>query len=240
MQSWPVGTGHPCIGCSEKGIGFTKPIHALADLENQRPPAGYPRIVEEQGTGVSTAAVAVLSAVVGAAIGAGAMLTKKLEQAGAEGPAAMKIWRNPSGVAPMTVNRREFLREGLGGAAAAAACATAGRQPRRGAGKQDRAGKRHRPALRLDALHRLQGLHVGVQERPTSCRWTTLSATGLWDTPFELSGKTYTVIKAYQDGTADHQGPGQGRLRPHQAAMPALHRSLLRLGLPGQAMTKDP
>ena len=25
---------------------------------------------------------------------------------------------------------------------------------------------------------------------------------GLWDTPFELSGKTYTVIKIYQDGTA--------------------------------------
>lgn len=28
--SWPVGTGHPCFGCSEKGIGFTKPLHALA------------------------------------------------------------------------------------------------------------------------------------------------------------------------------------------------------------------
>ena len=57
---------------------------------------------------------------------------------------------------------------------------------------------------------------------------------GLWDTPFELSGKTYTVIKMYQDGTAAQQGSGQGRLRPHQAAMPALHRSLLRLGLPGE------
>ena len=78
MQSWPVGTGHPCIGCSEKGIGFTKPIHALADLKNQRPPVGYARVNEEQGTGLNTAGVAVLSGVVGAAVGAGAMLTKKL------------------------------------------------------------------------------------------------------------------------------------------------------------------
>ncbi|MGO9485962.1 MAG: hydrogenase small subunit [Rhodomicrobium sp.] len=78
MQSWPVGTGHPCIGCSEKGIGFTKPIHALADLKNQRPPVGYARVNEEQGTGLNTAGVAVISGVVGAAVGAGAMLTKKL------------------------------------------------------------------------------------------------------------------------------------------------------------------
>src|SRR5208282_3939868 len=78
MASWPVGTGHPCIGCSEQGIGFAKPIHALADLKNQRPPVSYPRVAEEQGTGLNTAGVAVLSGVVGAAVGAGAMLTKKL------------------------------------------------------------------------------------------------------------------------------------------------------------------
>ena len=34
------------------------------------------------------------------------------------------------------------------------------------------------------------------------CRWKTISARRLWDTPFDLSGKTYTVIKLYQDGTA--------------------------------------
>ena len=78
MQSWPVGTGHPCIGCSEKGIGFAKPIHALADLKNQRPPVMYPRVSEDQGTGVTTAAVAVLSAAAGAAVGAGVVLTKRV------------------------------------------------------------------------------------------------------------------------------------------------------------------
>lgn len=81
MQSWPVGTGHPCIGCSEQGIGFSKPIHALADLKNQRPPVGYPRVSEEQGTGPSIAGVAALSAAVGAAVGAGIVLTRKIAKA---------------------------------------------------------------------------------------------------------------------------------------------------------------
>ena len=26
--TWPVGCGHPCIGCTEQGIGFQKPIHS--------------------------------------------------------------------------------------------------------------------------------------------------------------------------------------------------------------------
>ncbi len=78
MQSWPVGTGHPCIGCAEPGVGFRKPIHALADLTGQRPPAGYPRVDEPQGNGATIAAVAVLSGAVGAAVGAGVKLTKML------------------------------------------------------------------------------------------------------------------------------------------------------------------
>jgi hydrogenase small subunit len=78
--SWPVGTGHPCIGCTEKGIGFTKPIHALADLKNVVPPAGYPRIVEEQGKGATIPAVAVVAAAAGAAVGAAAAMAKNLGQ----------------------------------------------------------------------------------------------------------------------------------------------------------------
>jgi hydrogenase small subunit len=76
--SWPVGTGHPCIGCTEKGIGFAKPIHALAELQNQRPPLGYPRVVEEQGTGATLASSAVLVGVAAAAAGAGFKLVGNL------------------------------------------------------------------------------------------------------------------------------------------------------------------
>jgi hydrogenase small subunit len=78
--SWPVGTGHPCIGCTEKGVGFTKPIHALSTLKNVVPPLGFPRIVEEQGSGATIAAVAVVAAAAGAAVGAAAAMAKNLGQ----------------------------------------------------------------------------------------------------------------------------------------------------------------
>lgn len=76
--SWPVGTGHPCIGCTEKGVGFVKPIHELAVLKTVTPPVGFPRIVEEQGKGASIGAAALTAAIAGAAAGAGAMLAKNL------------------------------------------------------------------------------------------------------------------------------------------------------------------
>ncbi len=76
--SWPVGTGHPCIGCTEKGIGFEKPIFALAELKGVTPPASYPRIVEEQGRGATIASVAVLAAAAGAVIGASAAMASNL------------------------------------------------------------------------------------------------------------------------------------------------------------------
>jgi hydrogenase small subunit len=76
--SWPVGCGHPCIGCTEKGIGFAKPIHAVAKMINVAPPLQYARIVEEQGRGATFASAAALAAVAGAAAGAAAMLTRNL------------------------------------------------------------------------------------------------------------------------------------------------------------------
>ncbi len=87
--TWPVGCGHPCIGCSEEGVGFTKPIHMLAKVKNVEPPAGYPGVAEAQGEGMSLGAAAVLAAVAGAAAGAGAMVAKNLgRQADAGAPPA--------------------------------------------------------------------------------------------------------------------------------------------------------
>ncbi len=76
--SWPVGTGHPCIGCSEKGIGFAKPIHALAEIRFVTPPTGFPHVIEEQGKGASLGAAALTAAIAGAAVGAGAMIAKNI------------------------------------------------------------------------------------------------------------------------------------------------------------------
>ena len=83
-----MGCGHPCIGCTEQGVGFAKPIHTLAKVKNVEPPVSYPGIVENQGKGVTVGAAAVLAAVAGAAAGATAVFSRKLgksnEQASAE------------------------------------------------------------------------------------------------------------------------------------------------------------
>lgn len=76
--SWPVGTGHPCIGCTEKGIGFTKPIHSLAEPVYITPPESYARIVEEQGQGLTLASGATVAVIGGLAIGAGAKFAANL------------------------------------------------------------------------------------------------------------------------------------------------------------------
>ncbi|MCP5365315.1 MAG: hydrogenase small subunit [Hyphomicrobiales bacterium] len=76
--SWPVGTGHPCFGCTEQGVGFTKPIHALADVLTVSPPTAFPRVKEAKGQGVTAGAAAVAGAAVGAAVGGGAVLASRL------------------------------------------------------------------------------------------------------------------------------------------------------------------
>ncbi len=76
--SWPVGCGHPCIGCTEEGVGFTKPIHELAKLLTVTPPTQFARPAEPRGQGSTLATAATVAAVAGLAIGAGARLAKNL------------------------------------------------------------------------------------------------------------------------------------------------------------------
>jgi hydrogenase small subunit len=76
--SWPVGTGHPCFGCTEEGVGFTKAIHQVADVKNVEPPAHFPRVHEEQGQGVSAGAAALAGAVGGALLGGSAVVMKDM------------------------------------------------------------------------------------------------------------------------------------------------------------------
>ena len=84
-SNWPVGCGHPCIGCTEQGVGFAKPIHALAQLRGMMPPASYPNVIEQQGH-TSFASMAALAAIAGAAAGATAMLSKNLGKSAADAP----------------------------------------------------------------------------------------------------------------------------------------------------------
>ena len=78
-NAWPVGTGHPCFGCTEKGVGFTKPVHQQASVFNVTPPATFPDIVEEKTSGGFTiGGAAIAGAAAGAALAAGIKITKNM------------------------------------------------------------------------------------------------------------------------------------------------------------------
>jgi hydrogenase small subunit len=76
-----VGTGHPCFGCVEEGIGFTIPQFTEADVEIVTPAAAHAPIRAERGAGVSKGSAALLGGIAGAAIGAGAVIAKRLGDA---------------------------------------------------------------------------------------------------------------------------------------------------------------
>lgn len=78
VGSWPVGTGHPCVGCTEEGVGFAKGIHELASLKSVTPPLSYPQTNQEKGQGPTPASVATLAGIAGAAVGAGAVAASRL------------------------------------------------------------------------------------------------------------------------------------------------------------------
>ncbi len=104
----------------------------------------------------------------------------------------------------MTINRREFLRGGAGGAAAVAACAALG---------ADRAEARGNLTVPESAVGLLYDstLCIGCKACMSACKTVNdlpLDDTiggGLWDSPRGLSGKTYTVIKIYENGTAQNK-----------------------------------
>jgi len=79
--AWPVGTGHPCFGCSEEGVGFTKAIHEQAEVYTVRPPSLYPETDPSQGKGLGIGAAAVVGTAAGIAIGASAATAKKTKEA---------------------------------------------------------------------------------------------------------------------------------------------------------------
>ncbi len=75
--AWPIGIGHPCIGCTEKGIVFNMPIHQTVEIVRPTPPDTYPPIAAEQGK-VGAVAAGVAGIVGGAVLGAGWMASRKV------------------------------------------------------------------------------------------------------------------------------------------------------------------
>jgi hydrogenase small subunit len=77
VGAWPVGIGHPCVGCTEQKLGFRVPIHTTIEIDRPTPPDTYPPIQAEHG-GISPVATGVAGLVGGALVGAGYMASKKL------------------------------------------------------------------------------------------------------------------------------------------------------------------
>jgi hydrogenase small subunit len=84
VDSWPIGLGHPCFGCTEKALAFRAPLHSTVDIERPTPPDTYPPIAASQG-GISPLATGVAGALVGAGLAAGFLASRKM---GAEPPAS--------------------------------------------------------------------------------------------------------------------------------------------------------
>jgi hydrogenase small subunit len=81
---WPIGIGHPCVGCTEQAIAFRVPMHATVEIARPTPPDTYPPIHARQGT-ISPVATGVAGVIAGGLIGGAYAFSRKLE--GIEKPA---------------------------------------------------------------------------------------------------------------------------------------------------------
>ncbi|MEW6757111.1 MAG: hydrogenase small subunit [Acidobacteriota bacterium] len=77
VEAWPIGIGHPCVGCTEQAVLWKMPIHATVEISRPTPPDVYPEIHGKQGK-VGAVATGVAGLVGGAIIGAGLMAAKKV------------------------------------------------------------------------------------------------------------------------------------------------------------------
>ncbi|MDA8085042.1 MAG: hydrogenase small subunit [Nitrospiraceae bacterium] len=82
--AWPVGTGHPCFGCSEQGVGFTAPLHSPARPKYITPPSVFPDVAATRGHSATIAGAALAAGIAGAALGAAVATGKKIQKHGEE------------------------------------------------------------------------------------------------------------------------------------------------------------
>ena len=73
--SWPVGSGHGCIGCSEPDF-WEFGAYNTVEIHDAAPPTDYPP-VEQPAQAISPTSAAVIGGVAGVAIGAAAVATAK-------------------------------------------------------------------------------------------------------------------------------------------------------------------
>ena len=86
---WPIGVGHPCIGCTEQKIAFRVPLHTTVTIDRPVPPDTYAPIHASQGR-ISPIATGVAGVIGGALAGAGWALARSVDrdEAGEKTPPA--------------------------------------------------------------------------------------------------------------------------------------------------------
>ncbi len=87
--AWPVGIGHPCVGCTEKRIAFRVPLHETIDVDRPTAPATYPPIHADHSV-VTLTVVGATAAAVGALAGAGFVASRRFAHHGEPRPGAEK------------------------------------------------------------------------------------------------------------------------------------------------------
>jgi len=84
IGAWPIGIGHPCVGCTEESIAFRVPIHTTVPIERPVPPDTYPPIHAEAPP-ISPVAAGIAGAIGGGLVGAGIMVAAQLSKRAEEG-----------------------------------------------------------------------------------------------------------------------------------------------------------
>lgn len=77
-NNWPVGIGHPCYGCNEQGVGFTKGIFQLATVENPTPRVDKPSVNITEGSPASKTVIGLLGGAAGVLTGVSVMTLRSL------------------------------------------------------------------------------------------------------------------------------------------------------------------
>lgn len=80
VGAWPVGIGHPCVGCTEKSQAFTVPMFTTAEIPNPQPSWLFPPVNPNRAP-VSPMATGIGGLVGGALLGAGVMASRKIAAA---------------------------------------------------------------------------------------------------------------------------------------------------------------
>ncbi|MCF8261137.1 MAG: hydrogenase small subunit [Melioribacteraceae bacterium] len=77
--NWPIGSGHPCIGCTEPKFPWGKDMYQQVDVHFATAPSTYPGIINQKDSTYDPLVTGLVGAAAGAA-GAAMVMKKKKEQ----------------------------------------------------------------------------------------------------------------------------------------------------------------